>query len=40
LFGPKKKKPKSLSGLSNLSVNEGGYLEHSTSQPIDHHPVQ
>jgi hypothetical protein len=40
LFGPKKKKTPSPQGLSDLSVNENGFLEVYTADNIEDHPVQ
>ena len=39
LIGPKKKKPLTVKAMSNLSVNENGYLEHFTGNTLDHHSV-
>ena len=40
LLGPKKKKTPSPDGLSDLSVNENGFLEVYTADNITHQPVQ
>ena len=40
LFGPKKKKTPSPQGLSDLSVNENGFLEVYTIDNTEHQPVQ
>jgi len=40
LFGPKKKKTPSPQGLSDLSVNENGFLEAYMVDGIEHRPVQ
>lgn len=40
LFGPKQKKTPSTQGLSDLSVNENGFLEVYTADNIEYHPVQ
>jgi len=40
LFGPKQKKTPSPQGLSDLSVNENGFLEAYTADDITHQPVQ
>jgi hypothetical protein len=43
LSGPRKKQKKLIKGtdkgLSNISVNENGYLEYSSNTPDDHHLV-
>jgi hypothetical protein len=39
LTGPKKKKTAVVKAISNLSVNENGYLEHFAGNSADHHPV-
>jgi len=40
LFGPKKKKTPPPQGLSDLSVNENGFLEVYVVDNITHQPVQ
>ena len=40
LFGPTKRKIPSPQGLSDLSVNENGFLEVYAADNIEHHPVQ
>ena len=39
LIGPKKQKIAVKNTPGGLSVNEKGYLEHFTGQPVDHHSV-
>jgi hypothetical protein len=40
LFVPQRKKKESLTGISNLAVNEHGYLEKVAEGFTDHHPIQ
>ncbi|NOW97827.1 hypothetical protein [Mucilaginibacter sp. SG564] len=40
LGGPKRKKSASATSLSTFAVNEEGYLEHYTIDPVQAHPVQ
>jgi hypothetical protein len=39
LIGPKKKKLPATTGISDIAVNEEGYLEHYTGKPGEHYPV-
>jgi len=39
LSGPKKKKINKVNELSNISVNEAGYLEYISDHDEDHQPV-
>ena len=39
LFGPKKRKSPASGGLSNLAVNESGYLETFSGSTEKHHLV-
>jgi hypothetical protein len=40
LIGPKKKEPVNPVTLSNIAVNENGFLEQVTTGPANHHHVQ
>ena len=39
LIGPKKKKLPAPTGISDLAVNDEGYLEHYIGKPGEQHPV-
>ncbi len=38
--GPKKRKVTSQGGISDLAINENGYMEYFTGRSKDHEPVQ
>ena len=40
LVGPKRKKPTYATGTGKFAVNEDGYLEHYTGNPVQVHHVQ
>ena len=40
LVGPKRKKAATTTGMGKFAVNEEGYLEDYTSNPVQAHPVQ